>query len=31
VRSLRAVDLLAGVGIAAVNYPGGIEAWLERQ
>jgi adenylyltransferase/sulfurtransferase len=31
VRSLKAVDLLAGAGIAAVNYPGGITAWLDRQ
>ena len=31
VRSLKAVDLLAGAGITAVNYPGGITAWLDRQ
>lgn len=31
VRSLRAVDLLAASGIGAVSYPGGIDAWLDRQ
>ncbi|WP_297006984.1 ThiF family adenylyltransferase [uncultured Corynebacterium sp.] len=31
VRSLRAVDILASAGISALNYPGGIDAWLERR
>ncbi|HIW90784.1 MAG TPA: ThiF family adenylyltransferase [Candidatus Corynebacterium avicola] len=31
VRSLKAIDLLATAGITASNYPGGINAWLERQ
>jgi adenylyltransferase/sulfurtransferase len=31
VRSARAVELLAGGGITAVSYPGGIEAWLAQR
>lgn len=31
VRSLKAIDLLAKAGITASNYPGGINAWLDRQ
>lgn len=30
-RSAQAVDILADAGITGVNYPGGINAWLERQ
>lgn len=30
-RSAQAVEILAGAGITGVNYPGGINAWLERE
>lgn len=30
-RSAQAVEILADAGITGVNYPGGINAWLERQ